>query len=131
MGLRRLQCPPPRRFRRQDIKNGDPSTLCSGGECPSCPHLSAFEDTPPRLPGLNLTFFLPLDSSHPALLERKVFGVEGGSAFLECEPRSLQAHVEWTFQRAGEGVGTPVSLGGGALPTRPLSCPLHLGEAPP
>lgn len=32
-GLRRLQCPP-RRFRRQDIKNGDPSTLCSGGERP-------------------------------------------------------------------------------------------------
>ncbi|XP_006909186.1 semaphorin-3B isoform X1 [Pteropus alecto] len=74
----RFQPSAKRRFRRQDIKNGDPSTLCSG------------------------------DSSHPALLERKVFGVEGGSAFLECEPRSLQAHVEWTFQRAGEGVGTPV-----------------------
>lgn len=85
----------------------------------------------PALPGLNLPFFLFPDSSHPALLERKVFGVEGGSAFLECEPRSLQAHVEWTFQRAGEGVGTPVSLGGGALPTRPLSRPLHPGEAPP
>lgn len=67
-----------RRFRRQDIKNGDPRTLCSG------------------------------DSSHPALLERKVLGVEGGSAFLECEPRSLQAHVEWTFHRAGETAGIPV-----------------------
>ncbi|XP_016078600.1 PREDICTED: semaphorin-3B [Miniopterus natalensis] len=73
----RFQPSAKRRFRRQDIKNGDPRTLCSG------------------------------DSSPPALLERKVFGVEGGSAFLECEPRSLQAHVEWTFQRAGEGASTP------------------------
>ncbi|XP_017658710.1 semaphorin-3B isoform X3 [Nannospalax galili] len=68
----RFQPTAKRRFRRQDIRNGDPSTLCSG------------------------------DSSRPSLLERKVLGVEGGSAFLECEPRSLQAHVEWTFQRAGE-----------------------------
>ncbi|XP_054450687.1 semaphorin-3B isoform X1 [Pteronotus mesoamericanus] len=74
----RFQPSAKRRFRRQDIKNGDPRTLCSG------------------------------DSSQPALLERKVFGVEGGSTFLECEPRSLQAHVEWTFQRAGEGASTPV-----------------------
>lgn len=50
------------------------------------------------------------DSSHPTLLERKVFGVEGGSAFLECEPRSLQARVEWTFQRAGEAARSQVSL---------------------
>lgn len=49
------------------------------------------------------------DSAHPTLLERKVFGVEGGSAFLECEPRSLQARVEWTFQRAGEAARTTVS----------------------
>lgn len=38
-----------------------------------------------------------------------MFGVEGGSAFLECEPRSLQARVEWTFQRAGEAARTTVS----------------------
>ena len=44
------------------------------------------------------------------LLEQKVLGVEGGSAFLECEARSLQAHVEWTFQRAGESAYTQVSL---------------------
>nr|XP_004664326.1 semaphorin-3B [Jaculus jaculus]XP_044992698.1 semaphorin-3B [Jaculus jaculus] len=74
----RFQPTAKRRFRRQDIRNGDPSTLCSG------------------------------DSSRPTLLERKVFGVEGGSAFLECEPRSLQAHVEWTFQRAGEVAHTQV-----------------------
>ncbi|KAB0402456.1 hypothetical protein E2I00_006479 [Balaenoptera physalus] len=72
----RFQASGKRRFRRQDVRNGDPSTLCTG------------------------------DSSHPALLERKVFGVEGGSAFLECEPRSLQARVEWTFQRAGEAAYT-------------------------
>ncbi|XP_036984338.2 semaphorin-3B isoform X1 [Artibeus jamaicensis] len=76
----RFQPSAKRRFRRQDIKNGDPRTLCSG------------------------------DLSQPALLEQKVFGVEGGSAFLECEPRSLQAHVEWTFQRAGEGTSTPVPV---------------------
>ncbi|XP_055269852.1 semaphorin-3B isoform X2 [Moschus berezovskii] len=74
----RFQPSAKRRFRRQDVRNGDPSTLCSG------------------------------DSSHPALLEQKVLGVEGGSAFLECEPRSLQAHVEWTFQRAGESAYTQV-----------------------
>ncbi|XP_025771808.1 semaphorin-3B isoform X1 [Puma concolor] len=76
----RFQPSAKRRFRRQDVRNGDPSTLCSG------------------------------DSSHPALLERKVFGVEGGSAFLECEPRSLQARVEWTFQRAGEATHTQVAM---------------------
>ncbi|XP_044109456.1 semaphorin-3B [Neovison vison] len=75
----RFQPSAKRRFRRQDVKNGDPSTLCSG------------------------------DSSHPTLLERKVFGVEGGSAFLECEPRSLQARVEWTFQRTGEAARTQVA----------------------
>lgn len=72
----RFQPSAKRRFRRQDVRNGDPSTLCSG------------------------------DSSHPVLLEQKVLGVEGGSAFLECEARSLQAHVEWTFQRAGESAYT-------------------------
>ncbi|XP_050996205.1 semaphorin-3B [Acomys russatus] len=74
----RFQSTAKRRFRRQDVRNGDPSTLCPG------------------------------DSSHPALLERKVLGVERGSAFLECEPRSLQAHVEWTFHRAGEAAHTQV-----------------------
>nr|XP_051707567.1 semaphorin-3B isoform X1 [Oryctolagus cuniculus]XP_051707568.1 semaphorin-3B isoform X1 [Oryctolagus cuniculus]XP_051707569.1 semaphorin-3B isoform X1 [Oryctolagus cuniculus]XP_051707570.1 semaphorin-3B isoform X1 [Oryctolagus cuniculus]XP_051707571.1 semaphorin-3B isoform X1 [Oryctolagus cuniculus]XP_051707572.1 semaphorin-3B isoform X1 [Oryctolagus cuniculus] len=74
----RFQPSAKRRFRRQDVRNGDPSTLCSG------------------------------DSSRPVLLERKVFGVEGGSALLECEPRSLQARMEWTFQRAGEAAHTQV-----------------------
>lgn len=74
----RFQPTAKRRFRRQDIRNGNPSTLCSG------------------------------DPSHSVLLERKVLGVERGSAFLECEPRSLQAHVEWTFHRAGEAAHTQV-----------------------
>lgn len=38
--------PIPRRFRRQDIRNGDPSTLCSGGECLSRSHPSALKDCP-------------------------------------------------------------------------------------
>lgn len=59
-----------------------------------------------------------------------MFGVEGGSAFLECEPRSLQARVEWTFQRAGEAARTTVSRCPSA-PSRPLASPRHPGEAPP
>uniref|UniRef100_G3TD60 Semaphorin-3B n=1 Tax=Loxodonta africana TaxID=9785 RepID=G3TD60_LOXAF len=78
----RFQPSSKRRFRRQDVRNGDPSTLCSG------------------------------DSSRPTLQERKVFGVEGDSAFLECEPRSLQARVNWTFQRAGEPAQTQVPAEG-------------------
>ncbi|XP_003476736.1 semaphorin-3B isoform X2 [Cavia porcellus] len=74
----RFQPSAKRRFRRQDIRNGDPSMLCAR------------------------------DSSSPTLLERKVFGMEGGSAFLECEPRSLHARVEWTFQRTREDAHTQV-----------------------
>ncbi|KAM4821531.1 semaphorin-3B [Thomomys bottae] len=70
-----------RRSRRQDVRHGDPRALCSG------------------------------DPSRPALLEQKVLGVEGGSAFLECEPRSLQARVDWAFQRAGEAAYTQVPAG--------------------
>ncbi|XP_042521844.1 semaphorin-3B [Dipodomys spectabilis] len=77
----RFQPTAKRRFRRQDVRHGDPRTLCSG------------------------------DSSRPTLLEQKVFGVEGGSVFLECEPRSLQARVEWTFQRAGEAAYNQVPDG--------------------
>uniref|UniRef100_A0A674NYH6 Sema domain, immunoglobulin domain (Ig), short basic domain, secreted, (semaphorin) 3B n=1 Tax=Takifugu rubripes TaxID=31033 RepID=A0A674NYH6_TAKRU len=49
-----------RRFRRQDVRNGDPNTLCSGG-----------------------TFY--------RVAEKKLYGVEGSSTFLECIPKSLQA----------------------------------------
>ncbi|XP_075795657.1 semaphorin-3B isoform X3 [Pelodiscus sinensis] len=63
-----------RRFRRQDVRNGDPNTLCSGD---------------------------PHSGSVP---EKKLYGVEGSSAFLECVPKSLQARVLWTYQKAS---GTP------------------------
>ncbi|KAG7332581.1 hypothetical protein KOW79_004415 [Hemibagrus wyckioides] len=58
-----------RRFRRQDVRNGDPNTLCSG------------------------------DHQKLRVLEKKLYGVEGSSSFLECIPKSLQAQVTWTLQR--------------------------------
>uniref|UniRef100_A0A8C3GA08 Sema domain, immunoglobulin domain (Ig), short basic domain, secreted, (semaphorin) 3B n=1 Tax=Cyclopterus lumpus TaxID=8103 RepID=A0A8C3GA08_CYCLU len=58
-----------RRFRRQDVRNGDPNTLCSG------------------------------DHHKHRVAERKLYGVEGSSTFLECIPKSLQARVTWTFQK--------------------------------
>lgn len=124
-----MQPPPCRRFRRQDVRNGDPSTLCSGGECPSCPTSGPLKTPHPALPESDIPLPSP-DSSHPALLERKVFGVEGGSAFLECEPRSLQARVEWTFQRAGEATHTQVSLTP-SLPKQALVPPPTSRRAPP
>ncbi|XP_069045650.1 semaphorin-3B [Lepisosteus oculatus] len=57
-----------RRFRRQDVRNGDPNTLCSG------------------------------DHHKQRVAQRKLYGVEGSSTFLECIPKSLQAQVTWTFQ---------------------------------
>uniref|UniRef100_A0A8D2NHK2 Semaphorin 3B n=1 Tax=Zonotrichia albicollis TaxID=44394 RepID=A0A8D2NHK2_ZONAL len=56
-----------RRFRRQDVRNGDPNVLCSEGEL------------------------------GPA--RKQLYGVEGSSVFLECIPKSLQAHILWTYQR--------------------------------
>uniref|UniRef100_A0A8C4ZT32 Sema domain, immunoglobulin domain (Ig), short basic domain, secreted, (semaphorin) 3B n=1 Tax=Gadus morhua TaxID=8049 RepID=A0A8C4ZT32_GADMO len=58
-----------RRFRRQDVRNGDPNTLCSG------------------------------DHHKHRVIERKLYGVESSSTFLECIPKSLQARVTWTFQK--------------------------------
>uniref|UniRef100_A0A8C6PI78 Sema domain, immunoglobulin domain (Ig), short basic domain, secreted, (semaphorin) 3B n=1 Tax=Nothobranchius furzeri TaxID=105023 RepID=A0A8C6PI78_NOTFU len=58
-----------RRFRRQDVRNGDPNTLCSG------------------------------DHHKHRVAERKLYGVEGSSTFLECIPKSLQAKVTWTYQK--------------------------------
>lgn len=91
---------------------------------PACPDFVAFEDATacPALPESDNPLPSP-DSSHPTLLERKVFGVEGGSAFLECEPRSLQARVEWTFQRTGEAARTQVSLPPLGSPTGPGPTP--------
>uniref|UniRef100_A0A8C9NXT2 Semaphorin 3B n=1 Tax=Serinus canaria TaxID=9135 RepID=A0A8C9NXT2_SERCA len=58
-----------RRFRRQDVRNGDPNVLCS--EDPR-------RDTVPQ---------------------KQLYGVEGSTVFLECIPKSLQAHILWTYQR--------------------------------
>ncbi|XP_074735510.1 semaphorin-3B isoform X2 [Strix uralensis] len=58
-----------RRFRRQDVRNGDPNVLCS-------------ED--------------PRRGSVP---QKQLYGVEGSTAFLECVPKSLQARIVWTYQR--------------------------------
>uniref|UniRef100_A0AAQ5XI74 Sema domain, immunoglobulin domain (Ig), short basic domain, secreted, (semaphorin) 3B n=1 Tax=Amphiprion ocellaris TaxID=80972 RepID=A0AAQ5XI74_AMPOC len=70
-----------RRFRRQDVRNGDPNTLCSGDRCDH-----------------NEELWLFLGYSH-RVAERKLYGVEGSSTFLECIPKSLQARVTWTFQK--------------------------------
>lgn len=43
---------------------------------------------------------LPSSDHHKyRVAERKLYGVEGSSTFLECIPKSLQARVSWTFQK--------------------------------
>ncbi|XP_025060160.1 semaphorin-3B isoform X2 [Alligator sinensis] len=69
-----------RRFRRQDVRNGDPNMLCSED-----PHRSS-------------------------VLEKKLYGVEGSSTFLECVPKSLQAQVVWTYQKASDTPKKEVQL---------------------
>uniref|UniRef100_A0A8C4P0J4 Sema domain, immunoglobulin domain (Ig), short basic domain, secreted, (semaphorin) 3B n=1 Tax=Dicentrarchus labrax TaxID=13489 RepID=A0A8C4P0J4_DICLA len=69
-----------RRFRRQDVRNGDPNTLCSG------------------------------DHHKYRVAERKLYGVEGSSTFLECIPKSLQARVTWTFQKHPQNAREEVRL---------------------
>uniref|UniRef100_A0A8C0GLL3 Semaphorin 3B n=1 Tax=Chelonoidis abingdonii TaxID=106734 RepID=A0A8C0GLL3_CHEAB len=75
-----------RRFRRQDVRNGDPNMLCSGGQCAHSPSLG---------------YYVP---------EKKLYGVEGSSAFLECVPKSLQARVLWTYQKASDTPRKEVQL---------------------
>ncbi|KAJ8265920.1 hypothetical protein COCON_G00150190 [Conger conger] len=66
-----------RRSRRQDIKHGDPLRQCRG--------FNAKVET--------------------RLRETVQFGVEGSSAFLECQPRSPQASVKWLLQKDGRRKG--------------------------
>ncbi|XP_026115265.1 semaphorin-3B-like [Carassius auratus] len=61
-----------RRFRRQDVRNGDPNALCSG------------------------------DHQKQRVLEKRLYAVDGSSSFLECIPKSLQAQITWTYQRHPE-----------------------------
>uniref|UniRef100_A0A8C6UAL8 Sema domain, immunoglobulin domain (Ig), short basic domain, secreted, (semaphorin) 3B n=1 Tax=Neogobius melanostomus TaxID=47308 RepID=A0A8C6UAL8_9GOBI len=69
-----------RRFRRQDVRNGDPNTLCSG------------------------------DHHKHRVSERKLFAVDGSSTFLECIPKSLQAQVTWTYQRTPQSQREEIHL---------------------
>ncbi|XP_033825774.1 semaphorin-3B [Periophthalmus magnuspinnatus] len=69
-----------RRFRRQDVRNGDPNTLCSG------------------------------DHHKHRVSEKKLYGVDGSSTFLECIPKSLQAQVTWTYQRTPQSQREEVRL---------------------
>uniref|UniRef100_A0A672P504 Semaphorin-3B-like n=1 Tax=Sinocyclocheilus grahami TaxID=75366 RepID=A0A672P504_SINGR len=62
-----------RRFRRQDVRNGDPNALCSGG-----------------------------NTAKQRVLEKRLYAVDGSSSFLECNPKSLQAQITWTYQRHPE-----------------------------
>lgn len=41
----------------------------------------------------------PSDHHKHRVAEKKLYGVEGSSTFLECIPKSLQARVTWTFQK--------------------------------
>ncbi|XP_026772237.3 semaphorin-3B [Pangasianodon hypophthalmus] len=76
-----------RRFRRQDVRNGDPNTLCSG------------------------------DHQKQRVLEKKLYAVEGSSSFLECIPKSLQAQVTWTSQRHPSNAREEVRLDDRVLQT--------------
>ncbi|XP_077185708.1 semaphorin-3F-like isoform X3 [Paroedura picta] len=62
-----------RRSRRQDIKHGDPLRQCRG-------------------------FNAKVEQQLP---EHVQYGLEGGSVFLECEPRSPHASVKWLVQTDG------------------------------
>ncbi|XP_029455501.1 semaphorin-3F isoform X1 [Rhinatrema bivittatum] len=60
-----------RRSRRQDIRHGNPIRQCRGYN----------------------------SNVNKNTLETVQYGVEGSTAFLECQPRSPQATLKWIFQR--------------------------------
>ncbi|XP_064422494.1 semaphorin-3G-like [Latimeria chalumnae] len=72
----RYQATGKRRFRRQDIRNGNPVHQCLNQNL-------SVED---------------FDSAE----EKVVFGTENNSTFLECTPKSPQATVQWFLQRVHE-----------------------------
>jgi hypothetical protein len=49
------------------------------------------------------------------VIERKLYGVESSSTFLECIPKSLQARVTWTFQKNPQQTREEVSRDGRGL----------------
>uniref|UniRef100_A0A4W3JQG9 Sema domain, immunoglobulin domain (Ig), short basic domain, secreted, (semaphorin) 3bl n=1 Tax=Callorhinchus milii TaxID=7868 RepID=A0A4W3JQG9_CALMI len=72
-----------RRFRRQDIWNGNPAHQCLDQS---------------------------LNDSFDSVEERVVYGTEDNSTFLECVPKSPQATVRWFIQRAVDGMKDEVKL---------------------
>ncbi|KFO25207.1 semaphorin-3G [Fukomys damarensis] len=62
-----------RRFRRQDIRHGNPATQCLGQS---------------------------QDEEASGLTASRVYGTEHNSTFLECLPKSPQAAVRWFLQRS-------------------------------
>ncbi|CAB1313759.1 unnamed protein product [Coregonus sp. 'balchen'] len=67
-----------RRTRRQDIRNGDPLTQCSDLQ---------------HHDNLN---------GQPTVLDKKVYGVENSSTFLECSAKSQRALTYWQYQQAND-----------------------------
>lgn len=54
----------------------------------------------------------PADHHKHRVAEKKLYGVEGSSTFLECIPKSLQAKVTWTFQKNTQNPREEVREGG-------------------
>lgn len=48
---------------------------------------------------ISLSLLPPSDHHKHRVAEKKLYGVEGSSTFLECIPKSLQARVTWTYQK--------------------------------
>ncbi|XP_037653724.1 semaphorin-3G isoform X3 [Choloepus didactylus] len=64
-----------RRFRRQDIRHGNPALQCLGHS---------------------------QEEEAAGLVATPVYGTEHNSTFLECQPKSPQAAVHWFLQRPGD-----------------------------
>ncbi|XP_051708304.1 semaphorin-3G isoform X3 [Oryctolagus cuniculus] len=69
--------PGKRRFRRQDIRHGNPALQCLGQS--------------------------QEDEAWGLVATTTVYGTEHNSTFLECQPRSPQAAVRWFLQRPEDG----------------------------
>ncbi|XP_007950243.1 semaphorin-3G [Orycteropus afer afer] len=65
-----------RRFRRQDIRHGNPALQCLGQG--------------------------PEEDAAGHVVATTVYGTEHNSTFLECQPKSPQATVRWFLQRPGD-----------------------------
>uniref|UniRef100_A0A673HAY1 Semaphorin-3B-like n=1 Tax=Sinocyclocheilus rhinocerous TaxID=307959 RepID=A0A673HAY1_9TELE len=51
------------------------------------------------------------------VLEKRLYAVDGSSSFLECNPKSLQAQITWTYQRHPENSREEVRLDDRVLQT--------------